>query len=116
MMFMYCIANNRKISVPPSFTLDGERRPFEQEEEESQDDNQEGNEGDLLDPAVVLSYRSLHPLFIFVDMLLHPLRVLLQLLGKNDLGVAPDNLVQLDELVVLSFRLGLDVQLLNIGC
>ena len=47
-------------------------------------------------------------------MLLHSFRVLLQLLRKDDLGVTLDNLVQLDELVVLSFRLGLDVQLLNI--
>lgn len=49
-------------------------------------------------------------------ILLHSFRVLLQLLGKDDLGIALDDLVQLDELVVLSLRLGLDVQLLNIRC
>ena len=79
--------------MPPGLALDGQRWPFEQKEEEGQDDNEKGNEGDLLDPAVVLPYRSLHPLIFFVSLLLHSLRVLLQLLGEDDLGVAPDDLV-----------------------
>lgn len=43
MMFMYCIADNRKISVPSGLTLDGQRGPLEQKEEERQDDDKEGN-------------------------------------------------------------------------
>lgn len=51
---MYCIANNRKISVPPGLALDCQRGPLEQKEEERQDDDKEGNQGNLLDPAIIL--------------------------------------------------------------